>query len=259
MTDLLQQQQSDQIDVTIDETKDYYSELVGPGKKYVDNAALAKANIHGTATIEGMKRRLDELTLDYKTVREENITKAKLEDLYDKLTNVSSNGEITPAKQENNQPPVALKDIEALVSTKLAQAKVAEKENENLNIVKTKLIEKLGLNYQTAINNQIASLGLSSEDFHLLAKKSPNALFRTLGMDQQEQQGFQAPRSSQRTDNFAPTGAPKRTWAYYQELKKKDPMLYYDKKTAVQMDKDAIALGEVFRDGNYYVKGLHDE
>lgn len=257
MTDLLQAPQSDQID----DTKDYYSELVGPGKKYVDEKALAKANVHGTATIEVMKKRLDDLTEDYKKVREENITKAKLEELYDKLSTLqpgSSNN--TQATQQNDQPPLALKDIDAMVSNKLAQAKVTEKENHNLDTVKAKLIERYGSNYQTAVNQQIATLGLTSEDFHSIAKKSPAALFKTLGIDQQNNEGFQTPlRSSQRNDNFAPTGTAKRTWSYYQELKKKDPYLYNDRRTAVQMTKDAVELGEAFRDGTYYVKGLHDE
>jgi hypothetical protein len=38
----------------------------------------------------------------------------------------------------------------------------------------------------------------------------------------------------------------KRTWAYYQELKKTNPKLYLDPKISVQMDKDAIALGDAF-------------
>lgn len=258
MTDLLQAQehQADQID----ETKNYLIELVGEGKKFKTAEELAKGKVYADQTIDVMKKRLDELTEDYKRTREENITKAKLEELYDKITTAQlASSENTRANQDNNQPPVALKDIETLVSTKIAQAKVAEKENENLNTVKAKLIEQFGPNYQTTINSQIATLGLSSEDFHALAKKSPLALFKTLGMDVAKQEGFQAPaRSSQRNDNFAPTGAPKRTWAYYQDLKRKDPMLYYDRNTAVQMSKDAVELGEAFRDGTYYVKGLHD-
>lgn len=250
MTDLLQQS-----DPTQEPNLDLLAAELVKTRSHED---LAKKAVHADQTIEVMTKRLDQLTEDYKKVREENITKAKLEDLLDKLSQQPS-GNNTPAN-EVTPKPVELKDIEALVSNKIAQTKVVEKEQENLNIVKNKLLERFGTNYQNTIKQQIETLGLSSDDFHALAKKSPAALFRTLGVDEPKQDGYQAPvRSSQRNDNFAPTGAAKRTWAYYQELKKKDPLLYYDRKTAVQMQKDAVELGAAFRDGDYYVKGLHDE
>jgi len=259
MTDLLQPQ-ADQPE-QIDPNKHYLSELVGEGKKFADTEALAKSKLHADQTIDLMKKRLDELTDDYKKVREENVTKAKLEDLLNQLATRQSSSDIPPAKDDNQPPPFDPAQLDKLVETKISAAKIAEKEQVNLNAVQTKLIERFGPNYQNTIKQQIETLGLSSEDFHALAKKSPSALFRTLGMDQQNQENFQAPfQSSQRKDNFAPTGAKKRTWAYYQELKRTDPQAYYyDRNIAVQMQKDAIELGESFRDGDYYRKGLHEE
>ena len=43
----------------------------------------------------------------------------------------------------------------------------------------------------------------------------------------------------------------KRTWAYYQDIKKKDPHKFLMPKLQVQMMKDAAALGESFKDGDY--------
>lgn len=256
MTDLLQVEADQPI---LDENKEYFPELVGEGKKYKDQEALAKSKVHGDATIEIYKRRLDELTDYSKQLREENITKAKLEELYDKLASQSDGSKHTPSEQ-NNQPQINPQDIEKMISDKMAQVKTADKEQANLNIVKEKLTERFGPKYQDVVKQKIDTLGLSPADFHLLAKNSPHALFKTLELDNQITEQYQAPlRSSQRNDNFAPTGAVKRTWAYWQEQKKKNPQLYYDRATAVQMSKDAVELGEAFRDGDYYRKGLHDE
>ena len=253
MTDLLQSND----ELTIDETKNYLDQLVGEGRKFKTPEDLAKGKLYADQTIETMKRRLDELTVDYNRVREENMTKAKLEELISKFEQTPPSNEQPPVK-DNNQP-VDFNKIEEIVQQKIQQNRIADVEAKNLDTVKAKLIERFGPNYQSSVKQQIEAIGLTNEDFNSLAKKSPSALFRTLGLDQQPRDSFQTPpRSSQRTDNFAPTADKKRTWSYYQDLKKTKPDIYYDRKTAIQMDKDAIELGEAFRDGDYYIKGLHE-
>jgi hypothetical protein len=41
-------------------------------------------------------------------------------------------------------------------------------------------------------------------------------------------------------------------------MKKKDPMAWLDKKTAIQMQEDAIRMGDKFYDGDYFKAGLHE-
>lgn len=244
----------------VDENKNYLSDLVGEGKKFKTVEDLAKSKVHADATIDVMTRRLDELTEDYKKTRTENITKAKLEEMLDQIANQKQLGINTPPPEAPNTPQWDAKELDGLLDTKIKAREVEKQQQANADAVVSKLKQQYGDNYQATVTKQIETLGLSSEDFNALARKSPSALFRTLGLDQTNQENFQAPfRSSQRNDNFAPTGAPKRTWAYYQELKKKDPQLYYDRNIAVQMAKDAVELGEAFRDGNYYTKGLHED
>lgn len=260
MTDLLQQQQADPVEV-VDPNKSYFEDLVGEGKKFKTQEDLAKGKVHADHTVEVMKRRLDQLTADYQKVQEENITKAKLETLYDKFAALTSSNE--PPANANNQPtpkPLELDNIDDRIAEGIRKASVLQTEQNNLNTVQSKLTEHFGPNYQNSVKQQIDNMGLSSEDFHTLARKSPQALLKALGVDQPRQTDlFQTPpRSSQRTDSFAPSGAKKRTWAYYQELKKANPSLYLDRDTGVQMQKDAIELGEVFRDGDYYRRGLHE-
>jgi len=67
-----------------------------------------------------------------------------------------------------------------------------------------------------------------------------------------QRENFQSPpRSDNRTGSFTPQGPKERTWAYYQELKKTNPKVYYDPKTQVQMHHDAVALEEKFKDGDF--------
>jgi hypothetical protein len=50
-----------------------------------------------------------------------------------------------------------------------------------------------------------------------------------------------------RSDSFAPK-SDKRTYSYYENMRKTNPNLYLDPKISIQMDKDAQALGEAFFD-----------
>lgn len=238
----------------LDEDKDYFSDLVGDGKKYKDQNALAKSKIHGDQTIEIFKRRMDEATAEIERLRQENTSRANTEELVDQLMQRFANRETNPAGQ-NNPPTVDLTQIESLVSSKIQQNELSKRQAENFNFVKGKLQERYGDNYKKVIAEQIAEMEMTDEELSEMARNKPRILLKTLGLDQeQQQQPFQSPpRSNQRADTFTPTTGPKnRTWAYYQELRKKDPNIWFDRKTAIQMQEDAIKLGDSFKDGDYY-------
>jgi hypothetical protein len=70
-------------------------------------------------------------------------------------------------------------------------------------------------------------------------------------LDEQPQRDpFQAPPKSS-LNTFTPGAPKKRTWSYYQELKKNDPRTYLSKETTVQMHKDYTELGKEFEDGDF--------
>ena len=88
--------------------------------------------------------------------------------------------------------------------------------------------------------------GITSAEVNDLARKSPDAFFRLMGLDRQEDGNFQAPpRSNQRSDNFSPN-TQKRDETYYDKLRRENAKVYYDPKTQVQMHKDAQQLGAQF-------------
>lgn len=244
-----------------DPSKDYLTELVGDGKKFKDQAALARGKYEADQYIEILKREKDAMRSEYLKLRDENMTKANLQEIIDQIKKERlTSSDTTTAKEVDEQPKVNPEEIETLIERKMEARESAKKQSENFSLVQKKLKEQWGTNYASVLKQQTESLGLDDEFVNQLAKTNPNVLFKTLGFDQQTKDNlFQTPpRSNQRSDNFAPRGAEKRTWSYYQDLMKKDPNLRFDRQLSVQMQRDAIEMGEAFRDGDYYVKGLHE-
>lgn len=242
------------------EDKNYLVELVGEGKKFQSPEDLARGKYEADQYIEILKKRQDEMREDYLKLRKENEDKAKLEDLIKQMETQRLASSETTQANEDRKPAFDPAELDSLVSNKIQQHELQRRETDNFNTVMSKLRERYGNNYVSILQNKTEELGLSKDDVNTLARKSPKAFFNTLGLEQQQSQDVYSPppRNQQRSDNSATRGAPKRTWSYYQEMKRKDPKAWLDPKIAVQMQKDAVELGEAFRDGDYFVKGLHE-
>lgn len=262
--DLLDNNQNDQ--VQIDESKDYFAELTAPGAKFdltkYDNdpmkaaAAIAKGKWHADATLEHRNKSYDELRTDWMKLREEYNAGPKLKEYLDQLVNQRQpNDHATPPVDEVKQPVFDPNEIEKLLEQKLTAREQQRKEEQNYRLVEDKLTEHYGPNYQSVLKQQIDQLGLDKDFVNDLAKKHPSVLFRTLGLEGQKQtESFQTPLpSSQRRDPFA--GKEKRTNAWYQKLRKTDPVAYRSPKIQDQMLKDAIELGPAFEDGDWNAYG----
>lgn len=253
MTDSLFDTNNQDDNIQVDMNKDYLQELVGEGKKFKTPQDLARGKFEADQYVEVLKKRSDELRADFLRVSEENKAKAKLEELIDQMKNQQrQTSSDTPPANDERQPAIKPEDLESLIDSRMSARETEAKARQNFKIVQDKLKERFGNNYQNALNEQIENLGLTVDDVNTLARKSPAAFFKTMGLDQQQEDSFQAPpRTSRRSDSFVPTGKEKRTWSYYQNLKKQNPNLYYDPKIAVQMHNDAMELGESFQDGDY--------
>lgn len=244
----------------VDPNKNYLEELVGEGKKFKSQEDLARSKFESDQYIKILEKRSDDLRADYLKTREENTTRASLEELIEEFKKQKLTSNETPLVKEE-KPPFDPKDLDSLVSTKIQEHEATKRQAENFNTVREKLQQRYGQNYKEAVKQQIEDLGITETELNEMARKVPKVLIKTLGLDRETQpDNFQSPpRSSQRNDSFAPTGGKKRTWAYYQELKKSDPGLYHDRRTAIQMQKDLLELGEAFQDGDYWKPGLHDK
>lgn len=233
--------------------------LTGPGgkydrTKYADEAEMYKAMAYGKIeadrTIEVRNRTEDQLREDYKRLREEHNAGPKLKEVLDQLATFKPS--LPPENPMGNEDKSVFDETKAheMVRNALQQAKAQEREEANVRTVESKLQEAYGPDYRQALKQKVSQLGLTEDFVNSLAKTHPQVLFKTLELDQQRGDGFQSPpSSSHRTDQFQ--SGPKRTWSYYEKLRKEDPNKYHDPKTKAQMTKDYQMLGNEFEDGTW--------
>lgn len=237
---------------TADPNKSYYEQLVGEGLKFKDNEALARGKWESDLYVKHLEKRLDEAREDYMNLREEYNAGPKLRELIDQLsTTQPPQSRITQSNEENKPVEFDLSQVESLVAKKVQEIESSKKQSENFRTVQNKLKERFGDNYSAVLKQQVESLGLTPEFADSLAKQHPAVFMKTFGLeDQPKRESFQAPPRSVQSDNFTPS-TNKRTWSYYQKMRKEQPDLYRDQKTQVQMHKDALELGDAFQDGNW--------
>lgn len=244
----------DQDPQEVDPSKNYYEDLVGDGKSFKDNEALAKGKYMADMHIKMLEKRMDELRADYLKVQEDSQSRAKLEDLIKTLeTRQQPVSSANPSERGSDTPTFDINELDKLMSEKMEKGlsayETANRQKENTKVVIDRLKERYGNSYSSTVKEQIQSLGMSEDMFNQMAKDSPQALLRTLGIDAQIRESYQAPPRSESSFQFK--GLPKRDWTYYEEMKKKDPKAYYNPKTLIQMEKDALALGEAFDAGSF--------
>jgi len=246
-------------DSSVEEPKNYLEALIGPGGKFHREnreealEAVAKGKWEADRTIPLQNTRFDELRDEYARVLEESKAKAKLEDLIEEYKSLASTEK--PTGKEVTQPAPKPDDIRKLVSEEVTQLRRQDQERINLDSVQAKLKEQLGDNFSNIVRERIRNIGLSEQDFHDWARKSPTAVLNAIGINENtKKETFQAPPQTSRT--FKPVTEQKRTWSYYQELKKSNPKVYYDKSIMNQMLADAEALGPQFEDGDFNTRKI---
>jgi hypothetical protein len=237
----------------LDPNKKYLEDLVGTDKKFKDVESLAKGKWYADAQIEIQNKRMDQLRSDFLQLKADYDARAKLEEYLDQIqtkTPTTQSNEETHTVKESNAPAIRPEDIDR----RFAELRANEKGQANFDNVMAKLKERYGKTYRDVLVEKTEELGLSPEEVNAMARRSPELFFRSMGLNQpqQQQQSQAPPRSDTR---FVPQGAPKKTWTYYQELYKKDPKLYYDPRTTQEMMNSAAELGSEFQDGDFKVYG----
>lgn len=232
--------------------------LTGPGgkydrTKYADEAEMYKAMAFGKfeadRTIEIRNRTEDQLREDYKRLREEHNAGPKLKEVLDQLAALKQSP--SPEPQIGNEGQSVFDEAKAYEIAKraLLESKTQEREQSNIATVESKLQEAYGPDYRKHLKQKVSQLGLTEDFVNNLARTHPQVLFKTLELDRQGENFQSPPSSSQRSDPFQ--SGPKRTWSYYQKMRKEDPYRYNDPKTKSQMTKDYAQLGSAFEDGDW--------
>lgn len=219
---------------------------------------MARAKIFGDEHIKRLEQENKQLRDDYTRAREENVAKAKLEDLLDQLQGKRQQPEPTESNQpiRTEEKAIDYKQIESLIENKFKQAELTKTYNQNLESVKNKLIERFGPEYVQQYKQQIDQLNLTKEDADSMAGRNPVAFMKMLGIDQPKpiQQQYQPPvRNQTSTPQPIPSVSEKRDWAWYEDLRKKDRNKYLSKETQLQMLQDRMSMGESFNTSGFDV------
>src|SRR6266576_1424713 len=232
---------NDDDQIVIDETKKYFDDLVGDGKKFKDPESLARGKWHADRTIELMEKRMDDLRTEYTKEREKNLTRAQLEEVIARFSKqpLASNETIV---NEEKTPVFNPAELETLVASNYQKMKDLERQNANYQSVQEKAQARFGTNYKQHLAETMNDLGLTPAELETMAKTNPKVFIKTFGLDQQPGNNFQAPPRS--GTPFQPTSGNNKTWAYYQELKKNKPKEYFDPKTQNKMMEDYATLGD---------------
>ena len=227
----------------------YLEALVGDGRKFATPEEMARGKWESDLHIKALEQKLDQKDADYARLDADYKARASLEEMIDKVGLQKQPDSTPPTTPQTTQPQIDQNQLRTLVNQTLRETREQDQQTANFNMVKNKLVERYGKDYQSKLTEQMQELGLSQSSVDNLAHNMPQVLIKTLGLEQQTTEPFRAPvRSNQ---NFQPTGEKKRTWSYYEQMRKENPDLYKDSKTVNQMHEDAIALGEAFQDGNF--------
>lgn len=230
-----------------DDNVDFVAELTGPGKKFDKTKfssdaellkALAKSNYHGDRFIDHKNKEFDELREEYLNVSAENKAKAKFEEFFkNQRKNDDDDSDDNNQRQLNTQPAFDPSKIDEILEAKLAEKEARKREQDNMNEVEKRLRDRLGDSAKRVLKDKMNSLGFSEEDIKFLAKKSPEAVINALGLNQTTEPYGTPPRSSLRSDSFAPQ-ADIRDAVYYEKMRMEQPKLYFSEKISVQRLKD---------------------
>lgn len=223
--------------------KDYYTELVGDGKKFKTPQDLAKSKAEADAFIERLKTEQAGLRAELKT-------RVSLQEFMDKMNTTpqsSATNQETPSTATGEEPkPITVADLDNI----LEQRDQQRKQVQNLDFTKQKLIEAWGPSYATELKKRAQDLGgLGPEFLDDLAKKQPNAFLKLLDVTPIQVETpvqntlFSPPQSSVRTTSVTNNN---KDWKYFENLRKNNPSQYWSAETQNDMFNNAKALGENF-------------
>lgn len=221
--------------------KDPYAELVGEGKKYKDNTALAKSRIEADKMIET-------LIAEKKEMKEELARLSAAKPGEDAVKSLIER--IETATKQSGQPAGTLsrEEIEKLVKEGIATNDTERSKRANYLLSNAELNNHFKGDAATAakhLNDRIVQLGVTPESVRQIAESNPK-MFKDL---------FVPAPSAPRPNNTVPPGriailpdgdGGERGASYYAKLKKEMGAKFYEPAIQQQRFKDRERLGERF-------------
>jgi hypothetical protein len=227
--------------------ENHLEQFVGEGKKFKSVEELAKAYANAD-------HHIGELRTDLQSTRE--FISEELKKLAEQRKQEPPKTPVLETGSTPNPAPVTpssetVEDLDTRIAKALESRDTLTRLQNNASLVQDVLVEQLGSVEKAAeaVVNKARELGLAPTDMKELAAKSPKAFLATMGIDadvKPQSTSTPAPRSDVNPQNIN-SGAPKaNTYAYFEQIRKSDPKLYWNTKTQKAMHDAAQAMGEDF-------------
>jgi hypothetical protein len=168
-------------------------DLVGEGKKYKDQEALAKAIAHSQNQIHSLTNGMDELRADLQTRSTVEEALNKLNQPTKQVTEPTT--PVEPQEQVSSDDVKGLteEDVRKLLTDTLTSREVEGSKQANLQKAQSAVASIHGSNAEEFIAGKAQELGLSVDQLKAQAESSPTAFFKLLDI---------------KTDGPAPTAKP---------------------------------------------------
>jgi len=211
----------------------YLDELVGEGKKFSDAEALARGKWESDRFIE-------QLQAETATLRADLASRANLETLVSKIGETGK-GASTPAENHSAEErlPITPEAIKDIIKNVITEDKVLSTRDANLSYCEGELRKSYGDGYVSKLREVTKSLGLTEKYVDDLAATAPKALLALVNANAPQKVDVSAPKGSVFSGNFNGKTATK-DWAYYQNLRKTNPRLYYSVEVQSEMHTKAM-------------------
>lgn len=172
-----------------------FDQLVGEGKKFRDQEALARGKDESDRLIPNLQQQIE-------TLKAEIAKRSTTEELLEKIKQEASSrsNEITP---ESSQPNVQRETIDhnkvfEIAKQVISQERASETKARNVDLVKSKLIEAFGTDYVATLKAKVSILGLTEQYAAQLAEDNPQAFLNiVVGQQRSVVNSAISPRNSQ--------------------------------------------------------------
>lgn len=233
---------------TVEEGK-FFEALVGEGKKFKDNEALAKGKWESDNYAARLEAELAEARSEIQTriTLEDAIREIKATGQAQAPSNSQAHQPSEPAPQANAPKQLSQDELDALLEAKLNKRQEQDLATRNLEQVRSELARVWGNSSKANLEQKVIELGVSREFLDAMAARSPKAFMKLVGIEgaaSAQAPDFTPPRPSINSPLGNPSGT--KNWAYFQKMLRDDPKQYHDKKTQLEIYKLAREQGEKF-------------
>lgn len=200
----------------LDDEKDYYAELVGEGKKFKDEKALAKGKAKSDEHIALLERELAEKDAEL-------AKRLTFEDLLTKIKEPPSTP-VQPAMGERNSE-VDESAIDEIISRKLTAYEKQSKAQKNVEEVVKTLKDTWGNSFPQRLKEKAAELEVSESFLQQVAETNPKAFIKLVAPERAPvSSGLTPPRSSVQLSSGDSPGPDYKPYSYFKQmLLSKDP------------------------------------